>query len=227
MRDDQVHKTSAITGIAGAVILFIGTLLHPLQADPNDPQAVFIEYASHHPWVVVHLIQLLGIALIIVSLVVLSKIMANGKTGTWAQLGTVSATTSLAIAIALQAVDGVALKVMVDHWASAQSTEKEILFYAAFGVRQIELGLASMLSLILGITAGIYGIAQNSHRDFPAWLGWLAIFGGLSTAVAGIVMAETGFSNTAMLINIPANFLLLIWITLTGIWVWKMTPMSN
>jgi hypothetical protein len=227
MRDDQVHKTSAITGIAGAVILFIGTLLHPLQADPNDPQAAFIEYASHDSWVAVHLIQLFGIALIIFSLVLLSKIIASGKTETWAQLGTVGATASLAIAIALQAVDGVALKVMVDHWAIAQSTDKEILFYAAFGVRQIEVGLASMLSLILGITAGIYGIAQNSHRDFPAWLGWLAILGGLSTTVAGIVMAETGFSNTAMLINMPANFLLLIWITLTGIWVWKMTPMSN
>lgn len=227
MRDDQVHKMSTITGIAGAVILFIGTLLHPLEADPHDPQAAFIEYASHHPWVVVHLIQLLGIALIIFSLVLLSKIMARGKTETSAQLGTVGATTSLAIAIALQAVDGVTLKVMVDHWAIAQSTDKEILFYAAFGVRQLEVGLASMLSLILGITAGIYGIAQNSHRDFPAWLGWLAIFGGLSTAAAGIVMAETGFSKTAMLINMPSNFLLLIWITLTGIWVWKMTPTSN
>ena len=227
MRDDQVHKTSAIMGIAGAVILFIGTLLHPLQADPNDPQAAFIEYASHHPWVAVHLIQLLGIALIIFSLALFSKIMANGNTRTWAQLGIVGATASLAIAIALQAVDGVALKMMVDHWAMAQSTDKAMLFYAAFGVRQIEVGLASMLSLILGITACIYGIAQKSHRDFPAWLGWLAIFGGLSTAAAGIVMAETGFSNTGMLINMPANFLLLIWITLTGIWVWKMTPTSN
>jgi|SRR5687767_10463503 len=176
MRDDQVYKTSAITGIAGAIILFIGTLSHPLQADPNDPQAAFIEYASHRPWVAVHLIQLLGIALIIFSLVLLSKIIASGRTDTWAQLGTVGATASLAIAIALQAIDGVALKVMVDHWAIAQSTDKEILFYAAFGVRQIEVGLASMLSLILGITAGIYGIAQNSHTDFPTWLGWLAIY---------------------------------------------------
>lgn len=99
---------------------------------------------------------------------------------------------------------------MVDRWAAASAAEKEILFQATFGVRQIEIGLASILSLLLGITVTIYGAALVSDRSFPKWLGWLAVVGGIPTASAGVVMATTGFSGLAMGINMPANILLLV-----------------
>jgi len=59
----------------------------------------------------------------------------------------------------LQAVDGVALKVMVDKWAASASTEKPIFLQSAFAVRQIEIGLASMTSIFFGVTVSLYGVA--------------------------------------------------------------------
>ena len=67
---------------------------------------------------------------------------------------------------ALQAVDGVALKVMVDTWAGAPENEKSMLFQGAFAVRQIEIGLASLMTLLFGVTVMIYGIALVVDRSF-------------------------------------------------------------
>ena len=221
MPNNSVYQYGAIAGMVGAITLFVGTILHPTEAHPNDPSAAFIEYAAHHDWVAVHLIQLLGVTLMVFALVVLSKMMWDGHGAMVAHLGTVGATISLAIAAALQAVDGIALKVMVDRWEIAPIADKNMIFYAAFGVRQIEVGLASMLSLFLGSTAVIYGLAQKADSNFRNVVSWLASFGGLGTATAGIVMAQTGFSDTTMTINMPSNLLLLVWMVVTGISMWK------
>ncbi len=66
------HKLGAICAILGAVLLFTGTLLHPMDADPNDPVAAFSEYAADELWVASHLTQLAGVALIVAALVVLA-----------------------------------------------------------------------------------------------------------------------------------------------------------
>jgi uncharacterized membrane protein (DUF2068 family) len=128
---------------------------------------------------------------------------------------------SLALAAALQAVDGVALKRMVDAWAAAPAEHERAAFHAAFAVRQIEIGLASMLSLLLGVTAVLYGVVLLVDRTYPRWLGGLAIAGGLPTAVAGVAIAYTGFSDLAMSINMPANVVLLLWMLLLGRCMWR------
>ena len=168
------YKIGAVAAIAGALTLFVGTFLHPANADPNEPLAAFTEYAadrtwiaSHRTWIASHLLQLLGVILIVVALVVLSRLMSNGGGASWAYLGAVGAGSTLSVAGATQAVDGIALKRMVDSWAAASGADKEILFLATVAVRQIEIGLASVLALLFGMTVTIYGVALVSDRSFP------------------------------------------------------------
>jgi hypothetical protein len=210
-----------IAAIIGAVLLFVGTYLHPMDADPNVPLAAFTEYAADHHWVASHLMQLSGVVLMVAALVLLSRRMADGPAAEWATLGMTGAVASLATASALQAVDGVALKVMVDSWAATPEPGRAALFHAAFGVRQIEVGLASITSLLLGLTASIYGVALLIDRRFPRWIGALAIVGGAPTAIAGVVIAYTGFSTLAMVINMPANSLLILWMIALGAYAWR------
>ncbi len=192
-----------------------------MDADPNDALAAFTEYAADQIWVASHLTQFFGVALIVSGLVTLSHLLTSGDGGAWAQLGLAGAIASLAVAAALQAVDGVALKTMVDAWAAAPATEKDMLFHAAFGVRQVEAGLASLMGLLFGLTVAVYGVALVVDKDYPKWLGWVGIIGGIPTAMAGVVMAYTGFSSLAMGINMPASFLLLIWMILVGAMMWR------
>jgi len=64
-------------------------------------------------------------------------------------------------------------------------------------------------------------ICRALMRDprFPKLLGATAIAGGVPTAIAGVVMAYTGFSDLAMNINLPANSLVLCWMIALGVYV--------
>ena len=214
-------RIGPIAAIAGPLLLLIGTYLHPMGADPNVPLDAFTEYAASSNWVVVHLMQLIGVVLIAASLVLLSRKMADGPGAEWAILGAAGAVASLAVASALQAVDGVALKAMVNSWARISDPGKAELFDAAFAVRQIEIGLASIGALMFGLTVSIYGIALLIDRRFSRWIGALAIVGGVPTAIGGIAMAYTGFSDLSMAINMPSSSLLILWMVAVGIHGWR------
>ena len=58
-------KVAATCALAGSVVLFIGTYLHPLAADPNEAVAAFSEYAADRLWVASHLTQLAGVVLLV------------------------------------------------------------------------------------------------------------------------------------------------------------------
>jgi len=203
------------------VLLLVGTYLHPQEADPNDAVAAFTEYAADHLWVASHLTQLGGVALMVAALLLLTEQLQPESGTGWARVAAGGAVTSLAAAAALQAVDGVALKRTVDTWAAAPAAQKEVAFQAAFAVRQVEIGLAGVLSVVLGVTVTLYGGALLVGRSYPRWTGGLAILGGVPTAAGGIVIAYTGFSGLAMAINMPASSILLVWMAALGVCMWR------
>ena len=220
-------KIGAICAIGGSVVLFVGTYLHPMQADPNEVVAAFTEYAADRFWIISHLMQLLGVALMVAALLVLTKQLETASDAAWPRVAAGGAIASLAVATALQAVDGIALKVLVNNWAAAPASQKEIAFQTALAVRQVEIGLASTLSLLFGFTVTVCGIALLGDRKYPKWVAGVAILGGVPTAIAGVVIAYTGFSGLAMAINMPASFLLLLWMLIVGVLMWRRAMRSN
>ena len=136
-------------------------------------------------------------------------------------MGLAATAASVAMGAALQAVDGIALKAMVDRWAAAAPAERALVFEAALAVRQIEIGLASLFSLLLGLTVIVYAVAIVYDRGFPAWVAWLGALGGLGSVAAGVAQAYTGFSGLAMAISMPASVLLLLWLVGVGAYLWR------
>jgi hypothetical protein len=209
-----------MSAIVGAILLIVGTYLHPLGADPNDAVEAFTEYAVDHVWIASHLTQLVGVIFMVVALLVLTQELdcAGGKG--WSRIAAGGAIASLGVAAVLQAVDGIALKAMIDAWAASPAAQKEVTFHAAFAVRQIEIGLASMGNLLFGATAICYGVALLADDTYPKWMGGLAIVGGVATTISGGIMAYTGFSGLAMAISMPASFILLAWMLSLGVHMW-------
>lgn len=210
-----------ISAVVGAILLVVGTMLHPLHEDPTVAVAAFKEYAADSHWLNSHLLQLSGIALMIGVLVRLCRAMAGGPADGIATICAHGAAAGLAVACALQAVDGIALKTMVDAWAAAPLDQQASLFHAAFAVRQIEIGLASMLSLLLGSVLCFFGIAQVMDGRFPSVLGYLLMAYGALSVVAGYIIASSGFSELAMMINMPASLLLLAWVLAVAYYCWR------
>ena len=217
----QRSRIGPAAAISGAVLVLVGTYWHPSAANPNQPVAAFTEYAANEPWVAIHLLQLVGVVLIMAALVLLGRSMERGPAAEWAAVGMTGATASIALYGALQAVDGVALKAMVDLWAATPAAEKAQAFQAALAVRHIEIGLASVNGLLIGLTAALYGVALLIDDRVPRWMGALAIAGGIPTAAAGAVIAYAGFSDLALTINLVANMLLVVWMAALGLDAWR------
>jgi hypothetical protein len=220
----HMARLGAIAAVVGALVLFASTMLHPSDADPGHAPAAFAEYATDTLWVWSHLGQFAGLAALGAALVALAATLEPGRASNWGRVAVVGATASVAVAAALQAVDGVALKSMVDRWAAAIGQEQRIAFEAALAVRQIEIGLASLVSILFGLTSSIYGIAVLRSSRYPRSLGAVGLAGGLGTVTGGIVQASTGFSGSAMTINMTASSLLLIWMISIAVHMWRLAP---
>jgi Domain of unknown function (DUF4386) len=104
------------------------------------------------------------------------------------------------------------LRNMVLAWSHADGPDKPLLFASAFGVRQIEIGMASIFALTGGLTVAVFAALLCKETTFPRWLAALGMAAGLATSLGGLAMAYTGFSEFAMMINMPANLLLLVWV---------------
>jgi hypothetical protein len=214
-------RIGPLGAISGALLLFIGTWMHPMNADPNVPIAAFTEYAAAHYWVASHLTQVFGVLSMSAALILLLRRLFDGAGADWAALSTAGVVAGLAAAAALQAVDGVALKLMVDAWAAAAASAKFLLLQTAVAVRQIEIGLASVTSLLFGLAVSMFGEALRLDARFSRWFAALAFAGGIPTAIAGIAIAFSGFSALAMRINLPAGFLLILLMIVIGIYGWR------
>lgn len=215
------NKLGPASSVLGVILLFIGTVLHPMHANPNDALAAFTEYAADPDWQTTHLLQLAGVLGIVIGLILFAnKLDVKGDSGL-VKLSIVGATISAALAAVLQAVDGVALKMMVDAWVAAAEADKPGLFHATLAVRQIEVGMASMFCLAIGFTAVMFSVVIATEKQFPRWLAVMGGLGGLATGVAGVVIAHTGFSALAMQINLPANLLLMAWVLALAVYQWR------
>lgn len=111
---------------------------------------------------------------------------------------------------------------VVDRWAQATGDERLRSFEAAFAVRQVEIGLASLLSLLFGLTLSAYGASLLLSAPARKWLGWLGLAGGLGSAAAGVAQAYTGFSAAAMVLSMGASTFVLLWMLLVGVFLWRL-----
>lgn len=217
-------RIGAAAAIGGTLVLALGTALHPMDADPADLQAAFTEYARDPYWVASHLAQFAGVALIGVGLLAVTQRLAAGAGAAWAWIGALGTVASVTLAAVLQAVDGVALKVMVTRWLAAGGAARGPLFEATVAVRQVEVGLASLLSVVFGLTLLVYAAAIRASRAGPRGLGVLGLTAGAGTLAAGIVAAYDGFSDLNMILTAATGALSALWTLILGVWLWRTAP---
>jgi hypothetical protein len=199
------------------VLLLVSTLLHPLGADPADAPAAFAEYAADPHYLWTHLGQFAGFLGLGIGLLALAATLEPGRAAAWGRIGMAGAVASVALAAALQAVDGVALKSTVDRWAAAEEAARPLAFEAALALRQVEIGLAGVLSILSGLTLAAFGLAILRSAHYPAWLGAVGLLDGAAMLAAGATQASTGFSGLAMALSMVSSLVLLVWAVLVGL----------
>ncbi|WP_138735986.1 hypothetical protein [Modestobacter excelsi] len=216
------YRFVATLAVLGAVLLAAGTLLHPAHADAGSPAAAFVEYAGvvRGMWVAAHLLQLGGVACLVLVVVLLARVVDGTQGSVWARVTTVFGTAGLATAAVLQAVDGVALKAAVDLWSGAGG-DRSSLFAGALAVRQVEIGLDALFALLLAAAFLAFGFGLLTTPAGSRGLGALAVVTAGAAAVNGIALALSGFSAATMLATTVSGALALVWMLLVAVWSWR------
>ncbi len=192
----------AFAAVAGVLIHGVSAFLHPGTA-PHHTEAAFAHYATEGNWGLIHLGELLGILLMAAAALALAWRLRRGAIA-WTILAGAAMVVFSGVYAVFIAVDGVALGIMVDRWASATTERRELLYETAFAVRQIEAGLFGIQWLMFGVAAALYSGAFFTSRGLPAtspWrrgMGWLSAAASAGALAFGVVQAQTGFTEQSM-----------------------------
>jgi hypothetical protein len=220
----QIRQYAALL-VAGVAALIVATFLHPSHEDPGDAVKAFAEYAADPNWLMSHLLQLAGAVCMVLGLA--GTLQCVGARSDLRPICMVLSGAAIAILCALQAVDGVALKFMVDRLAVAAPEDKNIYFQAAFAVRAIEIGLAAIATMLIGLTVIVYSFAF--HRSGLGGRVLLAIgfLTGLLSLGAGWGTGFMGFGGWAMMAGMASRILLMGWVVAVAIIVWRRDALTS
>jgi hypothetical protein len=185
-------RIGSIAFISGVVV---STMLHPSREDPANHPLVFMEYANSNSWVAIHIGQFVGGIMVFAGgFGVLHSLLVRSEPSTTSALSwigfAVAIMTAGAIAI-LQAVDGIALKMAVDSWASAPAQKKDMMFRVAEGIRWVEYGTNSIFRILQGTVAAIFGVAIAKSMLLSRWIGVAGVLVGAISIIVGI---EVGYA---------------------------------
>jgi hypothetical protein len=220
------YRLAAVLAVVGAALLAAGSLLHPSHADPGSPVAAFTEYSGvgRAAWVAAHLLQLGGVVGLVLVAVLLARAVDGARGSAWARATVVLGTAGLATAAVLQAVDGVALKAVVDLWSGA-AADRPALFAAALAVRQVEIGLDAVFALLLAAAFLAFGFGLLTASAGNRGVGGLAVLAAGVGAVNAGTLALGGFSAASMLVTSVSGLLVLGWLLLAAVWSWRRAGM--
>jgi len=215
-------RMTAVLMVLGAASQLPLGLLHPHHAQPNDSRAAFAEYAHSHDWVMVHLGQYMGALLVTIGLVTLA-VTHTRRAGIAGQLGRIAAITALvstAVFAVQMALDGVALKTAVDHWASVSSDQRASAFDVADALRSLEKGLSALFHLNNGLTLLALGLATLTRRG-TSIVGWLGYLAGVGFLIEALLTAQTGFSQRAGTFALIPTLLLIAFLIGAARTIWR------
>ena len=200
----KLLRLSATLLLAGILITFLAGMSHPDSAPANDDFASFTEYSQDADWVAVHLGQFAGMAVLIAGLLMLG-LAIDTYSETVGKLGAVSAVIALGLYSVLQAVDGVALKQVVDGWVSAPEAEKSARFASAEAIRWLEWAIRSYQSFLLGVTFILYAFVIVRRERIPR----MSVCQTLRRPVRSVemkgLMMKTKHYLAGLLISLPSQ----------------------
>jgi hypothetical protein len=220
MVDQKMFRWSAALMFIGIAINFVLNFVHP--GGPGTDQTVFTLYANSSSWTAIHLGQFVGTAFFTAGLLVLFLVLnlTDRISRVVGILGAVSAAVALALEGVVYAVDGVALKQVVDAWVSAPAAEKTARFASAEAIRWLETGTRSYQNFMSGLALVLFAAAIVLTARIPRPIGYFLGLIGLAIIVQGWLQGTQGLQAAAVVfiggINGLAITVWVIWLLIVA-----------
>lgn len=225
MANARFVKVCALFIVAGAIVALIANVIHPdLPIGVREAHALI---ASRADWRTTHLAIIIAALLLAYGFSGLTCACADRGSGigrlAWFTIGVGTAVVAVSIGI-----DGFAEKTLADAWANAPlGAQKAQYLTAAMPIQLIHVGLFYVWAGIFwGAGFILYGWAMLESRTFPAWLGWIALVGGVLVclATAGQYLAPRDSVEIALRVLLLLESL---WTLALGWFMWRATEAAT
>lgn len=219
----QSLRLSATLLLLGQLLYIVITLFHT-GGEANNHPAIFAAYAASGSWTVDHIGQFAAMAILLAGLLALFYALdVQDDTARWTgRFGAAAAVAALALYGALQAVDGVANRLVDVAWVGAPDAEKAARFASAEAVRWIEWGMRSYQAFILGLALLLFAAAVLRTAWIPRPIGVLIALSGLAFLWQGWVVGTEGFSPMMSNAIVLAEVLDVVWMAWLAVAAWRM-----
>ncbi len=215
-------RIGAAAFVTGLALTFVAGTFPPSEAPAWAAELALAEYTLSNGWIDAHVVQFFGALILLFGFVALHQHLQidDEPTSAIAWFGFVAAVVTIGVVTILQAVDVPALNSVVDRWAEAPVEEKDAAFRVAEAVRWIEIGINSYCRLLLGIVLVLFGAALSFSTQFPRWLGWMALLGGMGLILQGTFLGHCGFETSEPAVSLPV-LICFAWFPLAAVLMWR------
>jgi hypothetical protein len=194
----KIGSGCAVVGTAGYLVAFL------LHGDlPDQTTESVLRFIAPRPWASHHLAIVACFLLWLAALTGLANSLAGGTAWVLGRLGQVSAILGTTVLLWHYNIDGPALEQVAEAWATSTGTERAIQLERGTILLLATSGMFPLyVALLLGLPFVLFGMAVVFSRNYPSWLGWVAI-------AAGTLALLVGTTNFADLDLLPMSLFVL------------------
>lgn len=145
---------------------------------------------------------LLASILVLAGQAALTRTIEEEPARMWARFGLMLAVISNAVVAVWLAFDSVGTKSAAERWVHAEGAEKGEAFRTGAALERVNFALDTLwFTLFWGLTFVVYGVALLLARQYPRWIGWVALAGGAGALVSSQVQLASGLSTWTLLLG--------------------------
>ena len=204
--------------IVGSLLGMVGNLVHP-ETPIGDPEGVARAIATSESWLPIHMAIVVGTILMLAGLVALAHAVRGDLAAALARFALAPAVAGITVGLVLVILDGVAARQLAEEWATAAGSERDIMLRVVAANETMNFALVSLLNVLLAGVAFIgFGLAVAASENFPRWLGFLAVLGGIESIAAGLLQAESGSPlAVTRILTIVGPTVFTLWLLVMGV----------
>jgi hypothetical protein len=227
--EHKLLRTGSVCAMLGVTLATGSAMLGPMDLDSHNIITVLEFFGANTGQLKLHGLGVsLGTLLILGGFVAMQRSLSDGAAGAWARLGLASAVVMTVIHLAGAMMGGSVMPALAESYLQALPEQSMNALWTGAGFYIFYEALLAPVFLTLSATMLLYGTAVVKSDRYPAWLGWAAIIPGMWVAAGwvGFVLAGPAGSAEVMPVFIPGFMLSMVWIFITGIFMFRMARIN-
>lgn len=222
MTQRTLFRVGAVGAMVGAVLGVIFNLLHPRGSGIDTAQEELELVAESGIWIFDHFMIEWSLVFGLFGLIAIASSFTGESGAAWGRFAFAAAIGSGAIAFVTVAVDGMAMKEVADNWAEAGRGTESAAFATGEAVAQMSLALFTVLiGTLFGLTPMLYGVASLVSREYPRWLGYVALVAGAVGILTASIQFLAGPSDAVTYLFTASSLMFTVWLFIAGWHLWR------